>query len=330
MASVFLGEEEGPDEADLWFLPGPSDEAERLPWVEAPRSRLVDIAAWRAAEAALVQELCELAGNTGRLVERAAAMGQGAVARLAHAEAEAIGWWAGHRIGGDRIALFLSWRVGATGEAAAGLIRLGWAARRLMAAGSGDRAGQLGLTGAARDLAIDVDAALPGPGELGPVAVGCLAFHLWRMLDERPEEGRGIEAAVLGARLGVGGEGGLGFLPLCLAGAGGLMAAGDPERRLRAWVAGANNSVLAALMLLDRLRRWRARAVAATADLQGRTPGRLIEALLAQPMISVPELVRETGVSRPAVGRNLAILAERGLVREVTGQGRFRVWAARV
>ncbi|MBP9049205.1 MAG: hypothetical protein KBF85_13125 [Tabrizicola sp.] len=53
-------------------------------------------------------------------------------------------------------------------------------------------------------------------------------------------------------------------------------------------------------MALDRLAAWRAKAEAATADLQGRVPARLI-----------------------------AALAARGLIREVTGQGRFRVWTAR-
>ena len=36
----------------------------------------------------------------------------------------------------------------------------------------------------------------------------------------------------------------------------------------------------------------------------------------------------ETGASRAAVQRNLDVLTARGLAREVTGQGRFRVWAA--
>jgi Fe2+ or Zn2+ uptake regulation protein len=33
-----------------------------------------------------------------------------------------------------------------------------------------------------------------------------------------------------------------------------------------------------------------------------------------------------TGASRAAVSRNLAWLEARGLIREVTGQGRFRMW----
>lgn len=80
-------------------------------------------------------------------------------------------------------------------------------------------------------------------------------------------------------------------------------------------------------MSLDRLQRWHVRAEAETADLSGRTPRLLIAGLLRHPMAAVPQLVAETGASRPAVLRNLAILERRGLVREVTGQGRYRVWA---
>jgi Fe2+ or Zn2+ uptake regulation protein len=47
-------------------------------------------------------------------------------------------------------------------------------------------------------------------------------------------------------------------------------------------------------------------------------------------MLGVPQAVSETGASRAAVQRNLDILLTRGLVREVTGHGRFRVWAAKM
>ena len=35
-----------------------------------------------------------------------------------------------------------------------------------------------------------------------------------------------------------------------------------------------------------------------------------------------------TGASRAAVQRNLAWMEAQGLIREVTGQGRFRIWKA--
>jgi DNA-binding MarR family transcriptional regulator len=105
---------------------------------------------------------------------------------------------------------------------------------------------------------------------------------------------------------------------------------GAVERRLGPWVQGAHRAVLAALLSLERLTAWRRRAEAETADLTGRTPARLIAALAAQPMLGAGQAGSETGASRAAVLRNLDLLVRRDLVREVTGQGRFRVWAARV
>jgi Fe2+ or Zn2+ uptake regulation protein len=35
-----------------------------------------------------------------------------------------------------------------------------------------------------------------------------------------------------------------------------------------------------------------------------------------------------TGASRAAVQRNLAWMETRGLIRELTGQGRYRMWRA--
>jgi Fe2+ or Zn2+ uptake regulation protein len=45
-------------------------------------------------------------------------------------------------------------------------------------------------------------------------------------------------------------------------------------------------------------------------------------------MVSAPQAQKETGASRAAVERNLTLLEARGLIREVTGAGRFRVWTA--
>lgn len=329
-------------EQDLWFLPGPDPDTEEDPFApplpRAPRRTLIDLAEWRAAEAAQGLALNDLALDLGRLLERVETMGPGAAERLAHAEAASMSWWTGDRIGAERIALRLAWRIGATGEDAEALIRTAWAARRLAAAGPVTRDGlsrlaaHLGLDpGTGHGLLGDVAALLPGPGDLGAVATGCAAFHLWRGLEERPAHLRDIEAAVLGARLGLGGENrALGFLPLTLAGIGALTAGGPAERKLAAWIAGAHHAVLSALMTLDRLRRWRVQACAATVDLTGRTPDLLIDALARQPMVTVPQIVSETGASRPAVRRNLALMEKRGLVREVTGQGRFTVWAARL
>lgn len=56
----------------------------------------------------------------------------------------------------------------------------------------------------------------------------------------------------------------------------------------------------------------------------------MITALAAQPVLAAAQVEGEAGASRGAVLRNLDLLEARGLVCEVTGQGRFRTRAARV
>jgi len=71
-----------------------------------------------------------------------------------------------------------------------------------------------------------------------------------------------------------------------------------------------------------------ARAQAAAAGLSGRTALPLITALAAWPFASAPVLEAETGASRAAVQRNMTRFEDMGLVREITGQARFRFWTA--
>jgi hypothetical protein len=322
---------------DPWFLPDEDTDAQDAGLAAlAPRlgrASLVDTTGWRAAEAALAGDLAELAFDLGRLAERTRLAGQGAVQRLALDEAAALSWWTGDRIGADRLALWTSYRIGATEEDGGGLIRTAWAARRLAAAMgrgrglAGRLAEALGEEGRA-DPGVIADAA----AELEPLA-GCSAvtrgaalFHLWRSLDERPDHLRDLEAAVLGARLA--GQAGLAFLPLALTGFGALTASGALDSRLAAWIAGAHRAVLSALMGLERLALWRARAEAETVDLSGRTPRLLIAAFAAHPMLAAAQAEADTRASRAAVQRNLDVLQTRGLIREVTGHCRFRVWAA--
>lgn len=321
------------EEADLWFLPAPPDDEPpgAAPWA-VPRPDPAPV--WRAAEAALASDLAELAFDAGRLCERLRASGPGALGRIALEEAAALSWWTGDRVTADRLALWLSYRIGAAGEGGAGLIRTAWAARRLVAP---NRPAPLAtalaeaLGGEGRPdprLADEAAEALRETELLSPVTRGCAAFHLWRSLAERPAHLAGLEAAVLGQRLAAGSGRALPFLPLSLTGVTALTVTGAADRRLAGWISGAHRAVLAVLMALDRLAAWQARAEAGVADLQGRTPARLIAALAAHPTLAAPQAETETGASRAAVQRNLDLLAARGLVREVTGQGRFRVWAA--
>jgi hypothetical protein len=82
-----------------------------------------------------------------------------------------------------------------------------------------------------------------------------------------------------------------------------------------------------ALARLDALGAWRVRAGAAVADLSDRTAPRLVAALT---VAVAPTTNDAVAASKAAVCRNLAILTRRGVVREISGQARYQVWAAAV
>jgi DNA-binding HxlR family transcriptional regulator len=80
--------------------------------------------------------------------------------------------------------------------------------------------------------------------------------------------------------------------------------------------------------MLDRLESWEADVQDACADLSGRTPPQVIRVLRDWPLVSAPMLEAQTGASRAAIQRNLNRMTQMGIIREVTGQGRYRFWAA--
>ena|GEM_PF-5785237 len=141
------------------------------PLPRAERASLVDAAGWRAAEAALAADLAELAFDSGRLAERLVMAGPGAVQRLALEEAASLSWWTGDRVTSDRLALWLSYRVGAVEEGGDGLIRTAWAARRLMAPAR---------QGAGRDrgLAALLETTLGEEGRADPGLIGDVSIEM--------------------------------------------------------------------------------------------------------------------------------------------------------
>lgn len=320
-------------EGDLWFLPQ-DDPVAASPLPRADRSQLFPFAEWRAAEAALAPDLAALSFDFGRLEERLRVAGAGARQRLALQEVASLGWWIGDRVTADRLALWLALQIGAMGDDVQALARGAWAVRRLTAgpAPVGERraaalAQLLGQTDPAAPRIAETSDVLAQLDPLHPVVQGAVLFHLWRIEDPGPA--RDLEAAVLAARLAGSVAGPAVFLPVALAGFGALTVQGAADRRLAAWITGAHQAVLSALMQLDRLAAWQQRAQEVTADLSGRTPPALIRLLAAWPSLSAPLAEAESGASRAAVQRNLDLFTARGLIRELTGQGRYRVWAAR-
>ncbi|QDL94398.1 hypothetical protein FDP22_21230 (plasmid) [Paroceanicella profunda] len=339
-----------PEEQDLWFLPGaetedprPDQGASALPWDTADRRPLLDPADWLKAEREEGRALTAAAVAFARLDERLRAGPEGLVRRLALMDISDLLWSEGVRIAPERLALYVHLRAGAPAEGDRELALAGWAFRRLLG-GPGPLDGLqafLGRRPAPADglldfsqrpvglafdgLAEDWRSVLGQAGALHPISRAGCAFAAWRLFG-LSGAGAVLEPAVVAARLGGAGRA-LPFLPLAIGERNALRAGGgSPAERLQGWYRGIETACLRGYMELDRLADWEQRATAALADLSGRTPPALVAALLAAPVLSAEMAAATVGVSFSAAARNLALFEERGLVREVTGQERFRFW----
>ncbi len=336
-------------EEDLWFLPdslediSPSDP----PWPVAERNALLRADDWIRAEK---QSACALLGAATafvRLDERLNGLRDGAelADRLALHEASDMSWSCGARVTPDRLALYDVMRLTHAGDDR-DLATALWVRQRLTRrvgpeAGLVDFLGrktqsESGLADYARRpegeefiaLAADWSGLQDAAPDIHPITRAALAFFGWRALGLSGQE-TDLEAATVAARIGAAEGRALAFLPLAMGGGRALHASGSISERLTSWYRGIEAASLRALMLLDGMRRWEVDALSRTATLSGRTPPALISALRATPALSAEMAARLTGSSRAAALRNLTWFEENGLVREITGQGRFRIWAAK-
>lgn len=326
-------------EEELWFMPAPSEDApDDLP--PRPRAEPRETAVlddWRKAEAGQAARLARVAGRLGALDERLKRGPEGCRHRLALIEAADLSWFAGDRIGPDRLALWLSLRLSGVQDSTTALARVGWAVRRL----TGGPGPEIDLSAFLdrRDPETLGDEAEPFAdwaagwlnlmaqgAALHPITRACMGFHLWSLagLGDR------MEAAVTAARIGASEGKGAVFAPMAMGGAGGLRGGGLPTERLARWIDGMEMACRTAMRTLDDVEAWAARAEAEMTKLSGRTPPALRAVLTEWPLVSAPMVEALTGASRAAVQRNLVWMETRGLIREVTGQGRYRMWRASV
>lgn len=325
-------------EDDLWFLPGPIEsEPDDLP--PGPRAEPRETAIlddWRKAEADNAARLARVAGRLGGLDERLRKGPEGWRHRLALIEAADLSWFVGDRIGPDRLALWIALRLSGVQDDTAALARVGWAVRRLTG-GPGpevdlaafvDRRDPENLANEAESFAdraggwLDL---MAQAADLHPISRACMGFHLWNLAG-LGQHGDRMEAAVTAARIAASEGSGAGFAPIAMGGAGGLRAAGRPADRLTRWLDGMESACLSAIRHLDNVEVWAARAEAEMTSLSGKTPQALRAVLTEWPLVSAPMAETMTGASRAAIQRNLAWMEARHLIREVTGQGRYRMW----
>jgi hypothetical protein len=325
---------EGDEEAhedDLWFLPGPlEEEPDDLPpgpRAEPPDSAVIDD--WAKAEGVHAARLARVAGRLGALDDRLLRGPEGWRHRLALIEAADLSWFAGDRVSSDRLALWVSMRLSGAQDDPNALARVGWAVRRLT-----------GGPGPKVDLAAFLDRRDPenikdiaerfedrAGADLHPITRACMGFHLWNLAG-LGQHGDQIEAAVTASRIAACDGSGAIFAPLAMGGAGGLRASGLPTERLARWLDGMSSAILTAMRTLDDIEAWTGRAENSMEQLSGRTLVALRKIFTEWPLVSAPMAEAMTGASRAAVQRNLAWMEASALIREVTGQGRYRIWKA--
>ena len=325
-----------------WFLPGPlEEEPDDLP--PGPRAEPPDTAViedWVKAEGVHASRLARVAGRLGALDDRLLRGPEGWRHRLALIEAADLSWFAGDRVSSDRLALWISMRLSGGQDDPNVLARVGWAVRRLIGgpepnadlAAFLDRRDPKNIEGCAERLKdraggwLDVMAAA---ADLHPITRACMGFHLWSLAG-LGQHGDQMEAAVTASRIAASDGRGAIFAPLAMGGAGGLRVSGLPPDRLARWLDGMNSAILTAMRTLDDVEKWKVQAENVMADLSGRTPVALRKVFTEWPLVSAPMAEVMTGASRAAVQRNLALMEESGLIREVTGQGRYRIWQGTV
>jgi hypothetical protein len=167
--------------------------------------------------------------------------------------------------------------------------------------------------------------------DLHPVTRACMGFHLWHVAELSPVDDP-LEAAVTAARVAIaelapsGSRPGAMFTPIAMGGGGGFRATGDPPARLGRWLNAMESATFAALRRLEEIEAWAAAAAGTMAPLSGKTPPMLRDLFTSWPLVSVQMAEKLTGTHRATVQRNIDWMDEQGLVREVTGQGRYRMW----
>ena len=324
--SIDAEEVEQASEDDLWFLPGPmDDEPDYLPPGPRAEPRETEVLDdWRTAEGGQAARLARVAGRVGALDDRLKRGPEGWRHRLALIEAADLSWFAGDRIGPDRLALWISMRLSGVQEDTAALARVGWAVRRLTG-GPGpetdlsaflDRRDPENMADEAEpfaDRAGGWTGVMAQAADLHPITRACVGYHLWSLAG-LGQQGDRMEAAVTAARIAASEGKGAVFAPLAMGGAGGLRAAGSPADRLARWLDGMETACLNAMRHLDDIEAWSTRAENKMIPLSGRTPPVLRTVLTEWPLVSAPMAETMTGTSRAAVQRNLAWMETHGLI----------------
>lgn len=341
------------DEEDLWFLPGPPEDAAPtdLPWTIAQRRGEFPVHDWLTAEFWLPQQLAEAAAAFARLDERLRLGPDGLAERVALLEVADLLWSQGDRLKAEKIALYRQLRVSTVRDARV-LSQADWAMRRMLARVD---VKSLRTSGLAEFLGRR-DTGLDSPDEWSVRPLGleferleadwwdvyavsreghvltqaAVSFFCWRSYG-MSEPGNVVEPMALASSIAAAQNlGGLTFLPLAFGDKYLLGERASPRKLLSNWYKAVKFACLQALLHLDRIETWRRDAVEATSNMSGKTPPALIETLVSLPIVSAELVAERIGVSKMSALRNLTHFSEKGLVKEITGQERYRFWTVQI
>lgn len=325
------------------------DDLAATPLPRADRRSLIDPAAWQAAEATFATLLADAAMAVGRLDAMLTGLDDngrhGVIRRLALIEVEAMLWAQGTPLRREEIGRDL---MEARADADLQAMRLArWALRRLEGQGALDdprsflglhRTDNLALAEALalRPSGDDFDAAadefqqgMASLAVLHPLSRGPVARMLWRLSDLSPSDDL-VEAAIWNARAMAARCEALLFVPLGRHGRMVWNDGGDPASRMERHLRAVTDGATEARAHLLRVAEWAAEAHRRTASIKGNNATRIIAALAAQPLMSTAMVEQSADISRDTAERLLARMLTMGLVRELTGSRRFRLWTAMV
>jgi len=311
----------------------------------------VDLRGWREAEQKLGRELADATAAFTRLDERLAVHPKhdALITRLALTEVCDLSWADGADIPIERLALYRAASIGGGRSGARDLLRADWAVRRLTRPDADLESrealiGFLGLTlnEKADDALMDlIDrnlgsffaheletwiGILASGSDLHPFTRAAIGYQFWRFLELASGTDL-LEPAVIASKLAADQSSALPFTPFATRNRRALHNLGiHPEQRLGAWFARSKFACEAARRELIQLEIWQGRALNAISAMSGKTPARLVDALITHPVVSGRMLSEQGSVSLAAAQRALSKFEELGLTKEVTGAGRFRYW----
>lgn len=308
---------------------------------------LADPAPWRQAQADHAAVLAEAAFAVGQLDADLAAMSPddraGATRRLGLIEVEAILWADGRPLPREDIGIELLDAHASSDLEALRFSR--WAMRRLEGRAETEqlrpflglhRVEASGEPTARRQTGRDFDLAAEafwlgwqGGAGLHPLVRAPFARMIWRLADLSPAE-LGGEAAVWIARDMAQACPALGFVPLGVAHRNLWHDSGPIPDRVETHLRQVARGAASARQMLAQVAHWRAEASETVARIKGANPGRVIAVLAAHPLLSAASVADRAGISRITAERLLAKLQQMGLVREITGAKRFRLWTAQL